>query len=215
MSKPPFVIAPAGFKGCPRCREVKPLSAFGGKKQVSVFCRPCKNMYAKEHRDSRKGVILPTDIARFWSRVTKDVPGPLETPCWVWQGAPRNADGYGQFHILGQNLSPHLVALMLVGRVAPPETPIADHKCRNRMCVNPDHLRFVTYRTNAVENNVSPFAKNAQKTHCKRGHLLSGENIVRIPCKAPGGSTTIARYCLTCWPAYRNNPRRIRDEEAA
>lgn len=55
-----------------------------------------------------------------------------------------------------------------------------DHKCRVRCCVNPAHLEPVTRREN-VRRGVGPqviSSLKAAQTHCKRGHLLSGENML-------------------------------------
>jgi hypothetical protein len=159
------------------------------------------------------GVIRPEDIARFWSRVKKGVPGPLETPCWIWQGAPRNHEGYGQFHIAGRNHAPHTIVLMLLQGIEGSREVFADHICRVRMCCNPDHLRLVTPKENALQNNESPFAKNAAKTHCSKGHPLSGENIALIRARNPGDTCwTTSRMCLTCFPGFRNSKRRIYPE---
>lgn len=51
-----------------------------------------------------------------------------------------------------------------------------DHLCRNRSCVNPDHLLEMTHYENMMKGQ-SPFAKKARQTHCKRGHPLSGNNL--------------------------------------
>jgi hypothetical protein len=60
--------------------------------------------------------------------------------------------------------------------VIPPDFDI-DHLCRNRRCVNPEHLEAVTHRENMVRGDTFA-ARNAAKTHCSKGHPLSGENLV-------------------------------------
>jgi len=49
-----------------------------------------------------------------------------------------------------------------------PEGMTLDHLCRNRGCVNPDHLEPVTNRENILRG-VSPSAVHAAKTHCRCG----------------------------------------------
>jgi hypothetical protein len=55
-----------------------------------------------------------------------------------------------------------------------PDGLVIDHKCKVRCCVNPDHLEPVTYKEN---NRRSPRSINL-KTHCIKGHPLSGDNEV-------------------------------------
>ena len=53
---------------------------------------------------------------------------------------------------------------------------VIDHMCRNRRCVEVDHLRLVTPRVNALENSLGIAAANVRKTHCIKGHEFSPEN---------------------------------------
>lgn len=192
-------------KRCSRCKVVKHIDEFSKAKNGPLgrgaYCYRCKATTGRENRHKRKGIIHEADIARFWSRIDKN--GPMfgdRGRCWIWQGAPRNSDGYGQYHWAGKLTSPHLVALFLAGRVAPPDKPLADHECQQRMCCNPDHLRFVSEYVNGVENNGSPLAKNAAKTHCINGHEFTPENTALVRRVKPNGRVTFGRQCLTCWP---------------
>ena len=93
--------------------------------------------------------------------------------CWIWKGATTGKSGYGAFYA-GQRITAHRFAYeTFIGPV--PEGLDVDHLCRNRLCVNPDHLEPVTRRENVVRG-VSPNAANAAKTHCIRGHPLTREN---------------------------------------
>lgn len=108
---------------------------------------------------------------RFWSKVN------VSGPCWEWTASTKG-NGYGQVKHVSQ-ASPmftHRVAYeMLVGEI--PKGLTLDHLCRNRICVNPDHLEVVTGKVNSLRSE-SPPAKNARKTHCSAGHELSPDNLV-------------------------------------
>lgn len=109
-------------------------------------------------------------VDRYWSRV--DQGGPDE--CWRWTG-PLNRKGYGVFGCGITNIASRF-AVLIDGREIPPQM-VVDHICKVRCCVNPAHLRVVTHRFNCIDNSDSPVARNSRKTHCPKGHPLSGDNL--------------------------------------
>lgn len=104
----------------------------------------------------------------FWSKVEK-----TET-CWNWL-AGKDKDGYGQFCFNHKGVRAHRFAYQITKGDIPKGLTI-DHLCRNTSCVNPDHLEAVTIKINTLRG-FSKSAINAQKTHCHRGHSLTGDNL--------------------------------------
>ncbi len=112
--------------------------------------------------------------------------------CWLWLGVIRK-DRYGKVVVSGRQCLAHrAVYQALVGPI--PDGLTLDHLCRVRSCVNPAHLEPVTNRVNILRGE-SPAAKNARKTHCLRGHALSGDNLIRT---SRGG-----RSCRMCMNAHQ------------
>ena len=61
--------------------------------------------------------------------------------CWIWTGREHN--GYGVFSTKGGSKWAHRVSYAMF--VGPIEAQMhIDHTCRNRLCVNPYHLKKVT-----------------------------------------------------------------------
>lgn len=125
--------------------------------------------------------------ARFFSKVVT-----LEGGCHYWTGEKQK--GYGVFYAGGKKYRAHRAALYLVG-TSIPEGLVVDHTCRNRACVNVNHLRVVTAKVNALENSNSFGAVNKLKTHCSRGHPFSKLNTrERVRPK----KKCVERACRTC-----------------
>lgn len=99
-----------------------------------------------------------------------------KTGCWMWLAAV-DRGGYGVFSSPltgGQKAHRHGWVLY---RGPIPDGMVLDHiVCRTRSCVNPDHLRLVTQKVNALENTAGFGPKNKQKTHCSKGHEYTPEN---------------------------------------
>lgn len=92
-----------------------------------------------------EGRNRPTPEERLWAVVDKGAPG----GCWTWTGHV-STGGYGQFNVNRRLVSVHRFAYeLLVGPI--PEGLFIDHRCHNKRCVNPAHLRVVTNKQN-VEN---------------------------------------------------------------
>lgn len=142
-------------------------------------------------------VIPYVDKRHFFSKVYKN---PI-TKCWDWFGA-EDGKGYGRYDLYFFGKRIHYLAHRISWRIKYGQPDVfltIDHKCKNRLCVKPGHLRQVPRGINSIENSNGPCAINKSKTHCKRGHEFNPEN-TRIN---PSG----ARVCKTCG---RDRMRKIR-----
>lgn len=90
-----------------------------------------------------------------------------ENGCWEWVGGISD-NGYGRWNTTTRSRYAHRVVYEMHLGVVPKGLHL-DHLCRNRLCVNPDHLEPVTCKTNILRG-VGFSARNAGKTHCIHGH---------------------------------------------
>jgi hypothetical protein len=129
------------------------------------------------------GTILRPAIDRFADKIALCDNGCIE---WI---ASRQGQGYGQFYDRRGGAAHGKIAAHRwsyewhIGPI-PPGLHI-DHLCRNRLCVNPDHLEAVTPIENLLRSE-----GNHKKTHCPKGHPYDELNTYRTPA---GG-----RICRTC-----------------
>lgn len=141
--------------------------------------------------------MKPNTLDDFWPRVGRIG----EKECWPWLGTI-GATGYGEFSIRHRSYLAHRMAYMFM-RGAIPDGLHIDHLCRNRKCVNPDHMEPVTMEEN-TRRGFGMCAKNRRKTHCKWGHEFTSENtyngLVRnrptricITCRRRNGRETLQR----------------------
>lgn len=120
----------------------------------------------------------------------------IDDSCWRWKGFIHK-NGYGAFQDFRRSALAHRFSYMnLVGPI--PKGLTIDHLCRTNDCVNPLHMELVSHRENIMRGNGEAY-KNSIKTHCKRGHSLSGYNL------KPNGEK---RSCRTCHNLTNRNRRR-------
>lgn len=135
----------------------------------------CETHYARWRKHGDPNCVLrdQTPAAERWkSCYTAD----SRTGCWNWTGPMYKSLGYG-FITEGakKRLRAHrFVYEQVVGPIS--AGLVLDHKCRNKMCVNPRHLEPVTTAINVRRGNAG--WKNAAKTVCDHGHEFTPENTI-------------------------------------
>lgn len=164
-------------------------------REPSKAGRYCSRSCAMRGRDHSNRTQAPV-ADRFQAHI---VPDPI-SGCWQWTGAVSRA-GYGRFWLTGATDAYRAAWQIFRGEI--PAGLTLDHLCRNRRCVNPEHLEPVPGPVNILRGN-GPTAVNARKTHCKRGHPFDAENT---------GITSNGRRCRRCGidreAAKRANVKRI------
>lgn len=131
-----------------------------------------------------------SDIDRFATKYTV-----AESGCWNWNDyvTPK---GYGLFRYQGKTQKAHRVAYQLLkGDLV--DGLVIDHLCKNRSCVNPNHLEQVTNKTNLDRGR--SFLHHKEKTHCPQGHEYNEGNTYETAtgwrqCKICQRSRALARY---------------------
>ncbi len=114
--------------------------------------------------------------------------------CWIWSGHTQT-EGYGQFKVNYRQVLVHRFSYGFFFKLI--QGFVVHHICRNRRCVNPDHLVQISQKENK--------ARDLQK-FCKRGHLIQGKNLYIIKHKG-----YINKYCRLCFNVrVRNWKRRKR-----
>jgi hypothetical protein len=110
-------------------------------------------------------VLARSDSIRFWKKVNKKKPD----ECWLWT-ATTIKDGYGHFRLGEKLILAHRISFKIANPSVDISNLVIDHLCGVTGCVNPVHLEAITQLENLRRYN-SP------NNHCRRGHLLEGDNI--------------------------------------
>lgn len=95
-------------------------------------------------------MILNDRRHQITDKITNNIKICPDTGCWIWQGGNSGdgrGGGYARMHLDGQTVAVHRVMWTNFYGYIPGKMQI-DHVCRNRLCVNPDHLQMVTHQEN-------------------------------------------------------------------
>lgn len=108
---------------------------------------------------------------RFNAKIWKTLYG-----CWEWRGC-KSIDGYGRY---GKKLAHRVAWEKERGQVSAGLE--IDHRCRNRACVNPDHMEAVDHKTN-IDRGIGERMLAHRRGECLAGHAMSDNNISGHQCR--------------------------------
>jgi hypothetical protein len=139
-------------------------------------------------------------MKQYEEKIYTSVTCNINTKCWVWSKTI-TPDGYALVSIEGKSKRAHRVSYEIFVKKIKNKMHI-DHVCKNRSCVNPDHLEQVSHAENGSRERSSHY--NALKTHCKRGHEFSEEN-TEVVMRPYGHNGWVLRICKICKKIRREN----------
>ena len=117
-----------------------------------------------------------------------------ETECHIWQGSNSGngrGGGYPRMCLSGHTVAVHRVMYTQLHGYIPGKKQI-DHKCRNRMCVNPNHLEMVTHKQNQRRRDDARFSDtNDDDTSNRTGMFVSGFDHASDPCPSHRQNGTV------------------------
>ncbi len=103
--------------------------------------------------------------------------------CWFWQGTISR--GWGHLTFNGKMNNAHIFSYIAFKGIIPKGMTI-DHLCRNRSCVNPNHLEIVSNKENSHRGN-------RRNLICLHKHKIKSWNLMRCYYKKYN-----IRFCKKC-----------------
>ena len=136
------------------------------------------------YRRAKTPFVIPEAVAK---RAAENYEVDAGTDCWI-SGYSTASHRYAQVAWwegdVQRNSTAHRAAYVYHSGEQIPEGMVVDHRCPNRECVNPSHLRLLTNAQNAARANGEDWPLN----ECKRGHPDSERR------SYPSGKT----FCRPC-----------------
>lgn len=141
-------------------------------------------------RDPR---MTRSEHSRFMAQ-TKEVEGPLDTPCLIWTGQTNR--GYGSFH----HRRAHIVYWQHTNKQFVPKGKELAHECKTKLCVR--HVRPLTHEENLRED-----PGKQKKERCINNHDLTLPGAVYIQPGRP--SNRVCRKCRAQRERDRERRKRL------
>lgn len=163
-----------------------------------------KSTWKTGHHRRAKGA-KPTIATKPIKQRIAESTAETSSGCWEWQ-LSKCRDGYGMMKVAGKTLRAARVSYTeFKGPI--PEGLLVFQVCKNRACVNPDHLEVITSKESVARGATDPkvnfaayYERRRAATHCPHGHPWDSENTRR---------DEVQRFCRAC---LRENQRKRRKD---
>jgi HNH endonuclease len=180
-------VGPTGTRTCRQCfrENQRRFRAVAGSRTSDPGAAPIPG------RPGRSPGPPRSDLERLMDRTVLGPTHPKLGTCWLFTGP---ADPYGRLGKGAERLTHRVGWKLLCGPI--PDGMELHHRCGVHACWNPAHLAIVSHAENL---------RHERRTHCRRGHPLSGPNLRIDP-------RTKARICRAC---SAENQQAFRRRQAA
>ena len=119
----------------------------------------------------------------------------LENSCWEWQGS-KCKRGYGRYRVGSTIKQAHRVVYEKYKKKKIESGLELDHKCRNRACVNPDHVEELTHLENVLvgeTTKLKEFEVKLIRDLWEHGKVSQGELAIKFKVSQSNISDIITR----------------------
>lgn len=150
----------------------RPCQVEGQKKRAIFSCKGCGKDYETRAWAVRHLKFHSKEcwlLSKFGNAYIVDE----VTGCWNWQRR-LTEKGYASGKRPGIKTQRAHRAIWIERNGPVPGGMELDHTCKNRRCVNPDHLEPVTHKINMIRSSSVEASRSA--THCRNGHEWTSGN---------------------------------------